>query len=161
MSASISPDRVPGMVLLVNDVFGTHTEKDAKRLHRGDWEAYVDESGKHLDESAFLNDAEKSELLSETIDRVLISVGDSRAVRAVRLRFGIDGQFRTLEKVGEELDPERTLSSERPRQLVARGVRRLRHPARRNHLLAFYGEKTTAEIRSELQALPQPAQRSR
>lgn len=159
MSASITAERVNGAVLLVNEVFGTHSEHDAKRLHHNNWEDYVDKTGEHLDNSIFLACAKKSELLLETLDKVLGSV-NSRIARAARLRFGIDdGRQRTLKEVGEELDPERVLVAERARQLIARCTRSLKWPTRSHHLAVFLGEKTTAEIRAELKALPEPGQK--
>lgn len=156
MSVSLSPDRITGAILLVNEVLNTHSEQDAKRLHRHNWKDHIDEKEAHLDQSSSLMDAEKSELLLETVDRVLESI-DTRIGRAMRLRFGVDGQFRSLKKVGEELDPGRTLQKERPRQLVAKGARLLRHPSRRYHLLAFLGEKQQSRFELNCKLYPNPA----
>lgn len=161
MSPSISPDRINGAVLLLNEVYRTHSKKDARRLHSAKWRDYVDEvTGEHLDTSTFLGDAERSGLLMGTIERTLDYIGNSRAARAISLKFGIDdeGQFRTNAQVREALEPEKTLTREGLEKLMANGFRRLRHPAR-NYLRFFYGEKSTAEIGAELQELPQLRQR--
>ena len=158
MPASISPDRIIGAVLLVNEVYAAHTENDARKLHHLAWRAYVPETGEHLNQSDFLEDGERSALLIGSLERAL-DFGNSRSARALTLRFGIvDGQFRTLDQVGKELDPGKILTREEPRKLIAGGIRRLRHPVR-NYLRVFYGEKSTADIRAELEALPQPRQR--
>ncbi len=61
-----------------------------------------------------------------------------RQRQVLHLRFGLeDGQERTLKEVGDVL----RLTPERVRQIEASGLRRLRHPVRRDILREFAGLK--------------------
>lgn len=72
----------------------------------------------------------QAEAASSTLDlrvQFLISkLASERQARLLRLRFGIDGSYRTLEETGDELG----ISRERARQLISAAVRTLRanHP---------------------------------
>jgi RNA polymerase primary sigma factor len=74
-------------------------------------------------------------LLKQRIEEVLRSL-TPRDREVIELRFGLrDGQPRTLEEVARVLGVTR----ERVRQLVERGLARLREPGRRNRLADFAG----------------------
>ena len=74
-------------------------------------------------------------LLREQLESVLDSLTD-REKKVLKLRFGLeDGRQRTLEEVGKEFNVTR----ERIRQIEAKALRKLRHPAR-SKLLKDYLE---------------------
>jgi RNA polymerase sigma factor (sigma-70 family) len=59
----------------------------------------------------------------------VLSVLDDRERSIISLRFGLDcGEPRTLEEVGEHFD----LTRERIRQIEAKAMSKLRHPANAN-----------------------------
>jgi RNA polymerase primary sigma factor len=61
-----------------------------------------------------------------------------REAKILRLRFGIEsGRDHTLEELGEQFD----LTRERIRQIEAKALRKLRHPARSERLKSFMGEE--------------------
>ena len=71
--------------------------------------------------------------LRETTTRVLASL-TAREERVLRMRFGIGmNTDHTLEEVGKQFDVTR----ERIRQIEAKALRKLRHPARSSHLRSF------------------------
>lgn len=71
---------------------------------------------------------------SERIDEVLSQLTE-REARIIRLRYGLeDGRTHTLEEVGKEFDVTR----ERIRQIEAKALKKLRHPARSNLLKDFH-----------------------
>ncbi|MBI4629703.1 MAG: sigma-70 family RNA polymerase sigma factor [Candidatus Rokubacteria bacterium] len=73
--------------------------------------------------------------LTAQVDRVLASL-DSREQEILRLRFGIgDREEQTLAQIGHRF----RLTRERIRQIEARALRKLRHPARADALRAFAG----------------------
>ncbi len=68
-------------------------------------------------------------LLKDELYRVMKELTD-REERVLRLRYGLDdGRPRTLEEVGREFGVTR----ERIRQIEAKAIRKLRHPARSKH----------------------------
>ena len=70
-------------------------------------------------------EAAAATLLKEQLDEVLDTLTE-REQKVLRLRFGMnDGRARTLEEVGKEFDVTR----ERIRQIEAKALRKLRHPA--------------------------------
>jgi RNA polymerase sigma factor (sigma-70 family) len=70
-------------------------------------------------------DAAAASLLSGEIGKLLINL-DDRERRILRLRFGLDsGVPRTLDEVGAQFN----LTRERIRQIEARAMSKLRHPA--------------------------------
>ncbi len=72
---------------------------------------------------------------SDELREILGTLG-TRERRILELRFGIlDGRERTLEQVGKEFN----LTRERIRQLEAKAIAKLRHPARRD-LVGFRNE---------------------
>jgi RNA polymerase sigma factor (sigma-70 family) len=63
--------------------------------------------------------------LAGEVDKILVALND-REQAILRLRYGLDrGEARTLEEVGEEFN----LTRERIRQIEARALSKLRHPA--------------------------------
>ena len=76
------------------------------------------------------SDAASSQLLKEQVADVLASL-TPRERKVLELRFGLDdGRARTLEEVGREFNVTR----ERIRQIEAKALRKLRHPARSGKL---------------------------
>ena len=78
-------------------------------------------------------DAASFMLLKEQLDDVLATL-TPREKEVLRLRFGLkDGKARTLEEVGKSFNVTR----ERIRQIEAKALRKLRHPARSKKLKDF------------------------
>ena len=78
-------------------------------------------------------DAASFMLLKEQLDDVLATL-TPREKNVLRLRFGLeDGRARTLEEVGKSFNVTR----ERIRQIEAKALRKLRHPARSKKLKDF------------------------
>ena len=78
-------------------------------------------------------DAASFMLLREQLGEVLDTLTD-REKQVLRLRFGLlDGKARTLEEVGKSFNVTR----ERIRQIEAKALRKLRHPARSKKLKDF------------------------
>lgn len=76
--------------------------------------------------------------LREELDEVLGTLTD-REERVLRLRFGLlDGRMRTLEEVGKEFGVTR----ERIRQIEAKALRKLKHPARSRKLKDFMTKRS-------------------
>jgi RNA polymerase primary sigma factor len=72
-------------------------------------------------------------MLREQLQRALDSL-TGRERRVLELRYGLDGDAdRTLSEIGDELGVTR----ERIRQIEAKALRKLRHPARAKRLKAF------------------------
>lgn len=75
-------------------------------------------------------DAAFLQLLRESVEDVIGSLGE-REQEVLRMRYGLaDGQVRTLEEVGQEFK----LTRERIRQIEAKAIRKLRHPSRSKKL---------------------------
>ncbi len=71
--------------------------------------------------------------LQEATRAALTSLNE-RESRVLRMRFGIDHEKdHTLEEVGNEF----AVTRERIRQIEAKALRKLRFPARKNHLESF------------------------
>ena len=79
------------------------------------------------DEDAFL--AVQNKMLQEVLNDVLLTL-TPREEKVLRLRYGLEGPERTLEEVGVEFNVTR----ERIRQIEAKAMRKLRHPARSKRL---------------------------
>ena len=94
-------------------------------------EFIADEDSPSLVEYASVNELKR--VIAETFDSVLTE----REKKVLILRFGLlDGRPRTLEQVGREFDVTR----ERIRQIEAKALRKLRHPARSKKLQGFLEE---------------------
>ena len=107
----------------------------ANRTEEG-FDAFLNEfadcirQGRHAMVPAELADAA---LLKEAVDKALSTL-TPREKRVLVLRYGLeDGRNRTLEQVGAEFDVTR----ERIRQIEAKAIRKLRHPARGKGLEDF------------------------
>lgn len=78
-------------------------------------------------------DTTEHELLRDDVARMLHSL-PPREVRALRMRFGLDGlPPLTLKEMGDRMGVTR----ERARQIVAQALRRLRHPCRSRDLAKY------------------------
>ncbi|MCX7699231.1 MAG: RNA polymerase sigma factor RpoD [Candidatus Goldbacteria bacterium] len=98
---------------------------DEKDSHLGD---FIEDKEAISPASAAVN-----VLLKEQIEKVLKTLKE-REAEVLRLRFGIgDGVPHTLEEVGKIFKVTR----ERVRQIEAKALRKLRHPARAKHLKGF------------------------
>jgi RNA polymerase primary sigma factor len=76
-------------------------------------------------------------LLKEKLDQVLASLSE-RERKILKMRFGlVDGENHTLGEIGSLYNVTR----ERIRQIEAKGLRKLRHPARARYLLGFLEPK--------------------
>ena len=86
------------------------------------------------DENTLPPDEEASkEMLKNQIEDILKTLTD-REQQVIRLRFGLDdGRQRTLEEVGREF----SVTRERIRQIEAKALRKLKHPARARQLKDF------------------------
>ncbi|PWU17333.1 MAG: RNA polymerase sigma factor RpoD [Verrucomicrobia bacterium] len=83
------------------------------------------------------SDATSFHLLKGKLGEVLRGLSE-RERRILELRYGLaDGAPRTLEEVGSQFNVTR----ERIRQIEAKALRKLRHPARRKKLEGFLGAK--------------------
>jgi len=72
-------------------------------------------------------------LLKEKLDKVLTSLGQ-RERKILEMRFGlVDGTGQTLEEIGNLY----SVTRERIRQIEAKALRKLRHPARARHPHGF------------------------
>ena len=88
------------------------------------------------DRSAEPLDHATEHLLREQLDEVLCKL-DERERRIIELRYGlVDGKYRTLEEVGREFG----ITRERIRQIEAKVLRKLRHPAFGGRKLRAYLE---------------------
>lgn len=86
------------------------------------------------DEEENLDEKVSFVLLKEKLDEVLSDL-TPRESEVLRLRFGLDdGRSRTLEEVGNIFNVTR----ERIRQIEAKALRKLRHPARSKRLRDFF-----------------------
>ncbi len=123
---------IEASVILVNEMLGgsfsgQYSQEVAKALHGSRWKEYYHLEDNPFTPKEFLQDAQRSQLLVDSIAEVLATVKD-RERRAVRMRFGFeDGLLHTLKEIGVEFG---LTSGERPRQIIAKSLRKLRHPSR-------------------------------
>jgi len=123
---SMSADKVRSVLKISQHPISLETpigeEKDS---HLGD---FIEDKDAISPASAAVN-----VLLKEQIEKVLHTLKD-REAEVLRLRFGIgDGVPHTLEEVGKIFKVTR----ERVRQIEAKALRKLRHPARAKNLKGF------------------------
>jgi len=93
------------------------------------------ELGSMIEDTTSLSptDTTEHELLRDEVARALERL-PPREVRALRMRFGLDGRPPlTLKEMGDRMGVTR----ERARQIVARALRRLRHPCRSRDLAKY------------------------
>jgi RNA polymerase primary sigma factor len=76
-------------------------------------------------------------LMVAELRQAVESLGNPRQIEIITLRYGLDdGEYRTLEQVGQQLG----ITRERVRQIEAVALRRLRHPHLGAGLRAYLGE---------------------
>jgi len=76
-------------------------------------------------------DAASREMLKQNMRETLDSLHNEREREVLEMRYGLkDGRYYTLEEVGQEINVTR----ERVRQIEAKALRKLRHPARSRKL---------------------------
>ena len=123
---SITEDKVREILRVAQEPVSLETpigeEEDS---HLGDF--IPDEDAQVPAEAAYQS------LLKEQLTEVLATL-TPREEKVLRLRFGLeDGRPRTLEEVGKEF----AVTRERIRQIEAKALRKLRHPARSKRLRDF------------------------
>jgi RNA polymerase primary sigma factor len=80
-------------------------------------------------------------LMVAELRQAVLALGNERQIEIITLRYGLDdGEYRTLEQVGQQLG----ITRERVRQIEAEALRRLRHPALGAGLRAYVGEGMAA-----------------
>ncbi|OGE29637.1 hypothetical protein A2867_02125 [Candidatus Daviesbacteria bacterium RIFCSPHIGHO2_01_FULL_40_11] len=139
MPERLQVNPVESAVILLNEVFpmsrgwekrGQYSDRIAKMLHGSGWRDWYHPENQPLTPDHFLQDPQKSSLLLETVDRVLETLTPREGL-ALRKRFGFqDGQLHSLEEVGKELS---SVTRARARQIIAKSLRKLRHPSRGKH----------------------------
>jgi len=109
---------------LLIELFTQHNEP------RGEWEHYKDSCVGWVTDLLQMSIAHETDLIREPLHQALETLSP-REKQALWLRFGFDGQgSRTLEQTAKEFH----LTRERIRQIEAKALRKLRHPARSRHL---------------------------
>jgi RNA polymerase sigma factor (sigma-70 family) len=83
------------------------------------------------------------DLLRDSISEALSTL-TQREARVLRMRFGFDGDSKTLDEIGESL----AISRERVRQLCEKGLRKLRSPGRARLLIKFENPSSDYSIPS-------------
>jgi RNA polymerase primary sigma factor len=129
-------DKVRRVLKISKDPISMETPiGDDEDSHLGD---FLD-SDSSLGESSYVGspvDTATDEGLREAT-RGILSGLTAREAKVLRMRFGIDmNTDHTLEEVGKQFDVTR----ERIRQIEAKALRKLRHPARSDHLKSFLDE---------------------
>lgn len=82
----------------------------------------------------FLEDIEKEEQ-KQAIEQILSTL-PQREAQILRMRFGFDGEPKTLEDIGKEFG----LSRERIRQLESKALQKMRHPMRSTKLKEYLSD---------------------
>ena len=81
-------------------------------------------------------DQASKQLLKDHLDEVLATLSE-REAKVLKLRFGLEGNKQmTLEEVGKVFGVTR----ERIRQIEAKALRKLKHPAKRSKVKIFYDD---------------------
>ena len=134
-------------IVLFNEIFATpysehnrrghYNEAIARALHGSLYNLWFKPESRSLKPEDIMHDAQRSQLFSERIDEALDTLTDRERVM-IRLRFGADGaEIKTLKEVGKEFG---LISAERPRQIIVKVMRQLRHPSRSKSLREFLPE---------------------
>lgn len=122
MDGALSPERIREIQKIALDPVSLETpigEEDDS--HLGD---FIEDK-----DAVSPSDYTTKSLLKDELYKVMKELTD-REERVLRLRYGLDdGRPRTLEEVGKEFGVTR----ERIRQIEAKAIRKLRHPARSKH----------------------------
>ncbi len=115
----MSPEKVREIMKISQDPVSLETPiGEADGSHLGD---FIPD-----DENPTPAEAASYQLLKEQLNEVLHTLAP-REEMVLRMRFGLeDGRARTLEEVGQEFN----ITRERIRQIEAKALRKLRHPAR-------------------------------
>jgi RNA polymerase primary sigma factor len=93
------------------------------------------------DPGARTDAAAEASMLRDELLQAIQGLGDERETKVIMLRYGLDdGEYRTLEQVGQQLG----ITRERVRQIEAVALRRLRHPHLGAGLRAYLGEGVAA-----------------
>ena len=127
-----------------NRIFKQYTEEDVRKLQKDSVLPASLDVPVGEDKDAVLGDFVKdeqfdieSEVYSESLKADIVEVLDTLTDREraiIMLRFGLyDGRPKTLEEVGKEFKVTR----ERVRQIEAKALRKLRHPARSKKLQGY------------------------
>lgn len=145
MPERLAVSSIESAVILINEVFsnprapkenqcGHYSEAVAKNLHQNNWRHWYHPELDPLAPAQFLQDVQRGQLLLDSVNQILETLTPQER-RAIRIRFGFDnGEIQTLDKVAEALS---LTSRERPRQIIAKAERKLRHPARSKFLKPF------------------------
>lgn len=112
-----------GAIRLLQEIFLVHTESSAQQLHGNHWKAWYNPENV-LEPDTILQDTQKSQLLTDTAERVLKTISPLYADR-LSVRLGLyDNRVHTLEETGREFG----VSGEQIRFTASRAIRQLRHP---------------------------------
>lgn len=142
MTEQLKVTQVEASVNLVNEIFGRvpYNPEVAQVLHGYGWKNHYRqwENEEAIKPESFLLDSQKSQLLMNSVTTALGLI-TARERKAVCMRFGLeeDGIMHTLREIGSEFETQR----ERPRQIVAGALRKLRHPSRANRFKQFLPER--------------------
>lgn len=121
----------------INPDSGHYSSEVAKTLHGANWKDWFNPEGNPLRPGAFLQDAPRSQLLIEAVERVIEMIPSNkgsrnpelmleREKRYLRRRFGLDdGKIHSLKEISEEFG----VIPERVRQIGAKATRKLRFQA--------------------------------
>lgn len=134
---------VEASALLVKDVYGIHDNKQiAQALHGAIWRDYYESKTFPLRFQDVTGDTQRSDLLISTVDQVLQTL-TQREYGVMRLRYGIEnGTIPILSEIGEKYD----ICGARIGGIIAKSLRKLRHPSRSKHLRDFLYETQAEEI---------------
>lgn len=148
MAERLTVTPLEAYITLLNDVFsypyhidgtgfGHYSKAIAKALYGNYWKGYYHPESRTLRPEDLMHDAQRSQLLFDRVEQVLETLTD-RERKTVKIRFGIDdGRLHTLKEVGKEFG---LISVERPRQIISKAKRKLRHPSRSKFLREFLPE---------------------
>ena len=155
MAERITVTPVEAAVTLVNELFGDpnvypqsewskrnpnsghYSPEIARALHGEKWKEWFHPEGNSVKPASFLQDTQRSQLLIDTVNRVIEMIPANKGSRNLemtlerekgyfRRRLGLDdGRFHTNEEIGKEWG----VTFERARQIGAKALRKLRYQA--------------------------------